>query len=84
MFSEDADESLTEAVEGEEEEKKEAEDEEFIDKEHESQFCLENNFMDEGEQENSEKTADSKGKRGVNHFFFKVKLSNGFVKFNIL
>lgn len=56
----DADESLTEAVQGEEEERKEAGNEEFIDKEHESQFCLETNFMDQGEQENS---GDSKGKR---------------------
>nr|XP_046269149.1 U3 small nucleolar RNA-associated protein 25 homolog [Scatophagus argus] len=48
---EDADEALTEAVEGEE---KEAAVEEFVDKEHESQFCLESNFMDEGEQADTE------------------------------
>lgn len=61
---ENAHESLTDAVEGgeEEDEKKEAGFEEFIDKEHESQFCLETNFMDKGEQENSENAADSKGK----------------------
>ncbi|XP_042245362.1 U3 small nucleolar RNA-associated protein 25 homolog isoform X2 [Thunnus maccoyii] len=60
---EDADETLTEVVEGregEDEEEKQAEDEEFIDKEHESQFCLESNFMGEGEEEDTESTADSK------------------------
>ncbi|XP_067470543.1 U3 small nucleolar RNA-associated protein 25 homolog isoform X1 [Thunnus thynnus] len=60
---EDADETLTEVVEGregEDEEEKQAEDEEFTDKEHESQFCLESNFMGEGEQEDTESTADSK------------------------
>uniref|UniRef100_A0A7N6BVX0 U3 small nucleolar RNA-associated protein 25 homolog n=1 Tax=Anabas testudineus TaxID=64144 RepID=A0A7N6BVX0_ANATE len=56
---EDADESLTEAVEGEEEKKQEG-GEEFIDKTHESQFCLETNFMEKEEEENSESTADSK------------------------
>lgn len=69
--TEDVDGSLTEAVGGEEEENKEAADEEFIDKEHESQFCLETNFMDKGEQENSESTADSKGKNGAKNFFSK-------------
>lgn len=61
---EDAHESLTEAVEGEEEKKQEG-GEEFIDKTYESQFCLETNFMEKEEQENSESTADSKGKKGV-------------------
>eukprot|EP00064_Thunnus_orientalis_P016529 superscaffoldBa00003301_g16595 len=36
-------------------------EEELLDKEHESQFCLESNFMGEGEQEDTESTADSKG-----------------------
>lgn len=67
----DADEALTEAVEGEVEEEKERGGEEFVDKEHESQFCLETNFMGEGEQEDTESNAeheDSKGKKGMNHF----------------
>uniref|UniRef100_UPI003AAB3F5B U3 small nucleolar RNA-associated protein 25 homolog n=1 Tax=Centroberyx gerrardi TaxID=166262 RepID=UPI003AAB3F5B len=62
---EDGDEALTEAAEGEEEEVKEAgvEDEtagdaEFTDKENESQFCLESNFMGEGEPEDAECTAE--------------------------
>ncbi|XP_040916232.1 digestive organ expansion factor [Toxotes jaculatrix] len=55
----DADEARSEAVEGEEEEEeKEKGNEEFIDKEHESQFCLETNFMGEGDQEDSEGTAE--------------------------
>ncbi|GAA6235879.1 digestive organ expansion factor homolog isoform X2 [Lates japonicus] len=54
----DADEALTEAVEGEVEEEKERGGEEFVDKEHESQFCLETNFMGEGEQEDTESTAE--------------------------
>uniref|UniRef100_A0A3B4ZFH6 U3 small nucleolar RNA-associated protein 25 homolog n=1 Tax=Stegastes partitus TaxID=144197 RepID=A0A3B4ZFH6_9TELE len=40
--------------EGEDEKKNEAGDEEFVDKEHESEFCLETNFMGEGEQEDAE------------------------------
>ncbi|KAM8737264.1 U3 small nucleolar RNA-associated protein 25 homolog [Acanthopagrus schlegelii] len=52
---EDADEALTEAVEGEE---KEPGAEEFIDKENESQFCLETNFIDEGGPEDTNSTAE--------------------------
>uniref|UniRef100_A0A3Q3WBE7 U3 small nucleolar RNA-associated protein 25 homolog n=1 Tax=Mola mola TaxID=94237 RepID=A0A3Q3WBE7_MOLML len=55
---EDADNTLTETVEGEE---KEAGVEVFIDEEHESQFCLETNFMDEEGQEDTEVTAEHKG-----------------------
>ncbi|XP_044023739.1 U3 small nucleolar RNA-associated protein 25 homolog [Siniperca chuatsi] len=55
---EDADEALTEAVEGEEMAEKEAGVEEFVDKEQDSQFCLETNFMDEGGQEDAESTAE--------------------------
>lgn len=78
---EDADEALTKAVEGEEgeEEEKQAGDEEFIDKEHEYQFCLESNFMGEGEQEDTKSIAehDSKGEKGMNfstcsHAFYVV------------
>ncbi|KAM7376645.1 hypothetical protein PAMP_006368 [Pampus punctatissimus] len=57
--SEDADEVLTKGEE--EEEEKQAGDEEFVDKEHESQFCLENNFMGE-EQEDTESTAEHDNK----------------------
>ncbi|XP_038585237.1 digestive organ expansion factor [Micropterus salmoides] len=55
---EDADEALTEAVEGEEVMEKEAGVEEFEDKEHESQFCLETNFVDEGGHEETESTTE--------------------------
>ncbi|KAM3833894.1 U3 small nucleolar RNA-associated protein 25 homolog [Diretmus argenteus] len=59
---EDADKALNEAPEGEEEEAGEqdeaAADEEFTDKEHESQFCLESNFTDKGEEEDPERTAE--------------------------
>lgn len=45
------------------EERKENEREEFIDEEHESQFCLETNFMDEGEETDGiPEHKDSKGK----------------------
>ncbi|XP_028995280.1 U3 small nucleolar RNA-associated protein 25 homolog [Betta splendens] len=59
--AEGADDSHSEAAEWKEEENKHEGDEEFIDKEHESQFCLETNFMDKGEQENenSESNSDS-------------------------
>ncbi|XP_059209475.1 U3 small nucleolar RNA-associated protein 25 homolog [Centropristis striata] len=53
----DADEALTEAVEGEEMVEKEA-GEEFVDKENESQFCLETNFTEEGGQEETENEAE--------------------------
>ncbi|XP_023149674.2 U3 small nucleolar RNA-associated protein 25 homolog isoform X1 [Amphiprion ocellaris] len=56
----DGDEALTEAGEGKEEEKEEekkALDEQFVDKEHESEFCLETNFMGDGEQEDTENSA---------------------------
>lgn len=71
---ENADEVVTEVVEGEEEEdegeKQEAGDGEFIDKENESQFCLESNFMGEGEEEDAESPAelDNKGEEGVNFY----------------
>lgn len=60
----DAEERLNEAVEGDE---KQAGCEEFVDKEHESQFCLETNFTNE-EEEDTESTAeheDSKGTKRV-------------------
>ncbi|XP_051806595.1 U3 small nucleolar RNA-associated protein 25 homolog [Acanthochromis polyacanthus] len=55
----DGDEALTEVGGGkeDEEEKKEAGDEEFVDKEHESEFCLETNFTGDGEQDDSENSA---------------------------
>ncbi|KAM7404033.1 hypothetical protein PAMA_004448 [Pampus argenteus] len=61
--SEDADEDMTKVLEGEEEKEKEkqGDDEEFVDKEHESQFCLENNFMGE-EQEDTESTSEHDNK----------------------
>ncbi|KAM9355829.1 U3 small nucleolar RNA-associated protein 25 homolog [Pholidichthys leucotaenia] len=46
-------EEVAEAGGGEEE----AGDEEFVDKEHESEFCLETNFMGEGEQKEAENAA---------------------------
>lgn len=55
-------EALTEAVEGEE---KEVGGEEFVDKKHESQFCLETNFMDEEGQEDTESTAEHKDSKGT-------------------
>lgn len=58
---EDADNTLTETVEGEE---KEAGVEAFIDEEHESEFCLETNFMDEEGQEDTNDTAEHKGCKG--------------------
>ena len=62
---EDADEALTEALEGEE--MKEAGDE-FEDKEHETQFCLETNFTEDGGQEDADSDAeqdDSKGRKKI-------------------
>nr|XP_019940447.1 PREDICTED: digestive organ expansion factor homolog [Paralichthys olivaceus] len=58
-----ADEVRTEAVVGEEEEEKDQGDKEFVDKEHESQFCLENNFMGEGGQEPTAEKEDSKSEK---------------------
>lgn len=55
-------EALTEAAEGEE---KEIGGEEFVDKKHESQFCLETNFMDEEGQEETENTAEHKDSKGT-------------------
>lgn len=68
---EDADVTPTEAVEVEE---KEAGAEEFIDKENESQFCLETNFMDGGQEdaESSAEHEDSKGKRRVKKILLKL------------
>lgn len=59
---EDADETLTEAVEGEE---REVGVEEFVDKEHESRFCLDTNFMDEEGEEDTESTAEHKDSKGM-------------------
>lgn len=61
---EDADEAVTEAGEGEGGEKEEVGVEEFVDKEYESQFCLETNFMDEEGQEDSDSTSEHKDNRG--------------------
>ncbi|XP_050934025.1 U3 small nucleolar RNA-associated protein 25 homolog isoform X2 [Lates calcarifer] len=61
----DADEALTEAVEGEVEEEKERGGEEFVDKVHESQFCLETNFMGEGEQEDTESNAEHEDSKDI-------------------
>uniref|UniRef100_A0A667ZTD2 U3 small nucleolar RNA-associated protein 25 homolog n=1 Tax=Myripristis murdjan TaxID=586833 RepID=A0A667ZTD2_9TELE len=62
---EDGDEAPTEAAAGVEEADDEAgvedepvQEEEFTDKEHESQFCLETNVLGEGEQEDAEDTAE--------------------------
>uniref|UniRef100_A0A3Q0TC27 U3 small nucleolar RNA-associated protein 25 homolog n=1 Tax=Amphilophus citrinellus TaxID=61819 RepID=A0A3Q0TC27_AMPCI len=49
----DGEEVLVEAGEGADE-RKEAGDDEFVDKEHESQFCLENNFTGKGDQEETQ------------------------------
>lgn len=57
---EDADEAL-EAVDGEE---KDPGAEEFIDKENESQFCLETNFIDEGGPEDTNSTAEHENGKG--------------------
>lgn len=59
---EEADGTLTEAVEGEE---REVGAEEFVDKEHESQFCLETNFMNEEGEEDSKSTAEYKDSKGT-------------------
>ncbi|XP_034714506.1 digestive organ expansion factor [Etheostoma cragini] len=61
---EDAAEALTEAIKGEEMVEKEAGDE-FVDKEHESQFCLETNFTDEGGQEETESTAEKEDSKDM-------------------
>lgn len=60
---EDVDEAVNEAVEAEGKEK-EAGVEEFVDKEYESQFCLETNFMDEEGQEDSDSTSERKDRKG--------------------
>lgn len=59
---EEADGTLTETAEGEE---TEVGVEEFIDKKHESQFCLETNFMDEEGEEDSESTTEHKDSKGT-------------------
>ncbi|XP_010777167.1 digestive organ expansion factor-like [Notothenia coriiceps] len=59
---EDADEALTEALEGEE--MKEAGDE-FEDKEHETQFCLETNFTEEGGQEDADSDAEQDDSKDI-------------------
>lgn len=73
---EDADEALIEAVEGEEMAEREAGVEEFVDKEHESQFCLETNFMDEGGQEDTENTAEHEDRNGKKRVFSENSSSN--------
>ncbi|XP_074516763.1 U3 small nucleolar RNA-associated protein 25 homolog [Sebastes fasciatus] len=60
----DADEALTEAVEGEETVEKEAGDQ-FVDKDHEFQFCLETNFTDEGGQEDAESTEEQENSKDM-------------------
>lgn len=55
----DEEQVLVEAEEAEDE-RKEAGGDEFADKEHESQFCLENNFTGKGEQEETQ-DEDDKG-----------------------
>ena len=60
-----AEEVQTEALVGEEQDQG---DKEFVDNEHESQFCLENNFMGEGGQEHTAEQEDSKGEKGGNNF----------------
>ncbi|KAK2826362.1 hypothetical protein Q5P01_020576 [Channa striata] len=55
---EDEDESFNEEAEGEEEKEKEAGSEDLTDKEQESQFCLENNFMGEGEDKEASDSKD--------------------------
>lgn len=57
---EDADEALN-VVDGEE---KDPGAEEFIDKENESQFCLETNFIDEGGPEDTNSTAEHENGKG--------------------
>ncbi|KAJ4939908.1 hypothetical protein JOQ06_029344 [Pogonophryne albipinna] len=59
---EDADEALTEALEGEE--MKEAGDE-FEDKEHETQFCLETNFTEDGGQEDADSDAEQDDSKDI-------------------
>ncbi|XP_028421682.1 U3 small nucleolar RNA-associated protein 25 homolog [Perca flavescens] len=61
---EDGAEALTEAVEGEELVEKETGDE-FVDKEHESQFCLETNFTDEGGPEETESAAQQEDSKDM-------------------
>lgn len=68
---EDGDEAPTEAAAGVEEADDEAgvedepvEEEEFTDKEHESQFCLETNVLGEGEQEDTEDTTEQEDSQG--------------------
>ncbi|XP_060938738.1 U3 small nucleolar RNA-associated protein 25 homolog [Limanda limanda] len=58
----DADEVPTEEVVGEE---KDQGDKEFVDNEHESQFCLENNFLGEGGQEQTAEQEDSKDEKDM-------------------
>ncbi|KAM9341180.1 U3 small nucleolar RNA-associated protein 25 homolog [Symphorus nematophorus] len=60
--AEDADDAPAVAAEGEE---REAGGEEFIDKENESQFCLETNFMDERGREDTESTAEQKDSKDM-------------------
>lgn len=59
-------------AEGEDEEEEEAGkekgDEEFEDKEHESQFCLETNFSGEGEQEEPQSTREHHDRKGKEKF----------------
>lgn len=63
---ENGEEKPTNADEETENKMMEVVDEEFVDKKHESEFCLETNFMDKGEEEEAENAAqhgDSKGRK---------------------
>lgn len=46
--------------------------EEFEDKEHEAQFCLETNFMDEDGQEDTDSTAEHKDGKGAKNMITKA------------
>ncbi|XP_075963643.1 U3 small nucleolar RNA-associated protein 25 homolog [Anarhichas minor] len=58
---EDADEAVTEAVDGEEK----AAGDEFVDEEHETQFCLETTFTDEGGQGAAESPAEQEDSKDM-------------------
>ncbi|XP_068573825.1 U3 small nucleolar RNA-associated protein 25 homolog [Cebidichthys violaceus] len=58
---EDADEAVTEAVDGEEK----AAGDEFVDEEHETQFCLETTFTDEGGQGAAESPAEEEDSKDM-------------------
>ncbi|XP_010749311.3 U3 small nucleolar RNA-associated protein 25 homolog [Larimichthys crocea] len=72
--AEDADEASTEAAAAAEGEEKEAGVEEFVDKEHESQFCLETNFTEEGGEEDAESSGENKDTKDVFFKHFETEL----------